>query len=51
MVKQSHYRIGCDDHPGPARQGRCAVLGRCVLRDRCFRPGVPRCWRGETGRT
>ena len=35
--------------------GRAGVrprsVGRCVLRDRCFRPKVPRCWRGETGLT
>ena len=26
MLMQSHYKVGCDAHPGLARQGRQALL-------------------------
>jgi len=46
MLKQSHYKIGCDAHPGPARQGGQALFALCSVRPtrqaRQADPGEPR---------
>ena len=42
------------DWAAPAEYYSCPIEGEHrpgILRDRCFRPKVPRCWRGETGLT
>jgi hypothetical protein len=46
MSKQSHYKVGCDAHPGPARQGGQALLAlrrsRSPRQARRADPGQPR---------